>query len=77
MAFTMQVDAYQAARNPTRAYSVLAMFLFVLMAFQFFMGESLGLVRTRQDAPRQFWTVLGVQAAAFVFLIVLLVLRTR
>jgi hypothetical protein len=73
----MQIDGHQAAQNLTRAYSVLAMFLFAIITFQFFMGESVGVVRTREDEPRGFWTVLGVQAAAFALLIVLLIIHTK
>ena len=73
----MQSDARQAAQNLTRAYLTLAMFLFALIVFQLFMGESLGVARTREDQPRAYWTVLGVQIAAFAFLIALLYLHNR
>ena len=73
----MQTDAYQAARNLTRGYLVLAMFLLALMALQFFMGESLGVVRKRELEPKAFWAVLGVQAGAFILLIVLLFLHAH
>ena len=73
----MQTDTYLASRQLTRGYLVIAMFIFAMIAFQFFMGETLGIVRSRGEEPREFWTIIGLQAAVFVLLIVLLVLHTR
>jgi hypothetical protein len=73
----MQTDAYLASRQLTRGYLVIAMFIFAVITFQFFMGETLGIVRVRDEEPRAFWTIIGLQAAVFVLLVVLLVLHTR
>jgi len=61
----MQTDAYLASRQLTRGYLVLAMFVFAVITFQFFMGETLGIVRMRDEGPRAFWTIIGLQAERF------------
>lgn len=68
----MQVDHYQAARLLTKAYASIAMFVFAAVAFQFFSGETLGIVRSMEDEPQEFWIVLGVQIAVFVAVVTLL-----
>src|SRR5258708_17347352 len=53
-----QLTDFQAAQNLTRAYTVLLLFLVGVITFQLFSGESLGIVRRREDQPRhigQFW----------------------
>ena len=73
----MQVDHYQAARLLTKAYASIAMFVFAAVAFQFFSGETLGIVRSMEDEPQEFWIVLGVQIAVFVAVVTLLYFHTR
>lgn len=73
----METDHYRAAHELTRGLLVVAMFLFAMIVFQFFMGETIGVVRSRADEPRAFWIGLGVQIAAFVLLLVLLYFHTR
>src|SRR3979411_2308851 len=55
------VDGFQAAENLTRAYTVLLLFLVGVITFQLFSGESLGIVRRRENQPRAYWTILAVQ----------------
>ena len=71
------VDGFQAAQNLTRAYTVLLLFLVGVITFQLFSGESLGIVRRREDQPRAYWTILGVQVASIVLLTVLHYLHNR
>jgi hypothetical protein len=71
------VDGFQAAPNLTRAYTVLLLFLVGVITFQLFSGESLGIVRRREDQPRAYWTILVVQVASIVLLVVLHYLHTR
>jgi hypothetical protein len=73
----LQTDAFQAAQNLTRAYLALAMFLLALIAFQLITGQSLGIAKSREYQPKAYWTILAAQGAAFVMLIVLLVVHTR
>jgi hypothetical protein len=72
-----QPDAFQAAQNLTKAYSSLALFLFLLIWVQLLTGESFVVARSRDDEPRAYWTVVGVYGAGFVLLIVALILHTR
>jgi hypothetical protein len=72
-----QLTDFQAAQNLTRAYTVLLLFLVGVITFQLFSGESLGIVRRREDQPRAYWTILAVQVASIVLLVVLHYLHTR
>src|SRR5260370_17440061 len=62
------VDGFQAAQNLTRAYTVLLLFMVGVITFQLFSGESLGIVRRREDQPRAYWTILAVQVASIAVL---------
>src|SRR5258708_13627549 len=64
-----QLTDFQAAQNLTRAYTVLLLFLVGVITFQLFSGESLGIVRRREDQPRAYWTILAVQVASIVLLL--------
>jgi hypothetical protein len=70
-------DGFQAAQVLTRTYVVLAMFLFFLIIFQFTVGESVGIVRTEDDQPREYWTILGIETGVFGLVVVLLYLHTH
>jgi len=48
---------------------VLLLFLVGVITFQLFSGESLGIVRRREDQPRAYWTILAVQVASIVLLL--------